>query len=55
MKGSMSGDSRDFNIDTRALIKFFSPCMARRTVISVKEVLTKKSIPAVPKPHTHVI
>jgi len=31
LKGSMSGDARDFNnIETRAVIKFFSPCKARR-------------------------
>ena len=31
MKGSMSGDARYFNnIETRAVIKFFPPCNARR-------------------------
>ena len=31
LKGSMSGDARDFNnIETRAVIRFFSPCKARR-------------------------
>jgi len=26
----MSGDARDFNIETRAVIKFFFSCKARR-------------------------
>ena len=31
LKGSMSGDARDFNnIETRAVISFFSPCRAKR-------------------------
>ena len=30
LKGSMSGDARDFNIETRAVIKFFFSCKARR-------------------------
>ena len=38
LKGSMSGDARDFNnIETRAVIKLFPPCKA----VTPKEILVE--------------
>ena len=41
LKGSMSGDARDFNFETRAVIKIFLPFLQGKAPKEIHAILTE--------------